>query len=301
MNITPKICGKNYITLPSICDEAGRFIGLNDVTIMQGDTFDPLAGVYAVDKDGNRIPYEVTPPSINTCTVGDHTLIYATAEFVDDRVVTVIQASAPTFNFPSGAITCDSETCDAVLDPNSVGIGEQFDTLSGVTATDAHGNTLSVTCQEGSTVVFTEGGRHYLHYTATDACGNVGTATRTITVLAGSFSGVQNVTVPQGTPFDPRSGVTARSYDGTEVPFTVTPSTFNACQLGVQTFAYTANGVESVNRTVSVTPISNPTISGISETIEVGTGEEFDPLDGVTAVDGNGNAVAVTVSLIPSN
>lgn len=299
MKVIPKICGKNYITIPSICDEAGRFIGVKDVTIMQGDEFDPLEGVYAVDKQGNRVPFEVYPSSMNTCTLGDHTFVYSTAEFVEERVVTVIQAPLPTINLPSGATTCDSETCEAVLDPNTVGIGEQFDTLSGVTATDAHGNSVAVSCQEGSSTVFTEGGRHYLHYTATDACGNVGTATRTIMVLAGTFSGVQNVTVPQGTAFDPRSGVTAKSYDGTVIPFTVTPSTFDACQLGTQTFTYSADGVESVNRTVSVTPISNPTISGISTTIEVGTGEEFDPLDGVTAVDGNGQTITVTVAVKP--
>ena len=299
MKVIPKICGKNHIHLPSICDESGRFIGLTDETIMQGDTFNPLAGVYAVDENGNRIPYEVNPTSINTCNVGDFTFIYSTTEFVADRTITIIRSAPPTIHFPSGAMTCDAETCEAVVDPNSIGIGEQFDTLSGVTATDAHGNSVTVTCQEGSTVVFTTGGRHYLHYTATDACGNVGTATRTVVALAGTFSGVQNVSVPQGTAFDPRDGVVAKSYDGTVIPFTVTPSTFAPCQLGTQIFTYSADGVESVNRTVSVTPINNPTILGTSDAIEVSRGEEFDPLDGVTAIDGHGNTLTVTVVVEP--
>lgn len=45
-----------------------------------------------------------------------------------------------------------------------------------------------------------------------------------------------------------------------------------------------------------------PTIIGVpTEPLLVGIGDTFDPLDGVTAVDGNGNTVAVTVNLIPSN
>ena len=40
-----------------------------------------------------------------------------------------------------------------------------------------------------------------------------------------------------------------------------------------------------------------PTIEGDMSTLEVGTGEEFDPLEGITAVDDNGNEVSVTVTI----
>lgn len=40
-----------------------------------------------------------------------------------------------------------------------------------------------------------------------------------------------------------------------------------------------------------------PVIEGDMSTLEVGTGEEFDPLDGITAVDDNGNEVSVTVTV----
>lgn len=131
MKVIPKICGKNHIHLPSICDESGRFIGLTDETIMQGDTFDPLAGVYAVDENGNRIPYEVNPTSINTCNVGNFTFIYSTTEFVADRTVTVTPINNPTIL--------------GISDTIEVGRGEEFDPLDGVTAIDGHGNTITVT------------------------------------------------------------------------------------------------------------------------------------------------------------
>lgn len=47
--------------------------------------------------------------------------------------------------------------------------------------------------------------------------------------------------------------------------------------------------------TCSVMP--NPTLTAPTETLEVDAGEEFDPLIGVSAVDGNNNPVTVTASI----
>lgn len=41
----------------------------------------------------------------------------------------------------------------------------------------------------------------------------------------------------------------------------------------------------------------NPTLTAPTETIEVDAGEEFDPMVGVSAVDGNGDEVEVTVTV----
>ena len=41
-----------------------------------------------------------------------------------------------------------------------------------------------------------------------------------------------------------------------------------------------------------------PTITVPSGTLEVGVGEEFDPLDGVSAIDGYGEPLEVSVELI---
>lgn len=106
------------------------------------------------------------------------------------------------------------------------------------------------------------------------------------------FNGLTNVTINQGIDFDLTDGVTALDKDGNEIPFTVSPESVDKCAVGEQTFTYTAEGIEDT-RTITVRQISDPTISGLSElTVEVN--EEFDPLEGVSAVDGNGNEVEVT-------
>lgn len=284
MDLKPSICGTNALNIPSGCEDMGHFIGANDVTILQGDPFDPTNGVSAVDKDGNDIPYTYAPSSINTCEVGTYTFTYSTDSFSKERKVFVVQASAPAISGMASAV---------------VGVGDSFNTMNGVSATDVRGNVVAVACTEGNPVSYSAVGTYTLHYTATDACGNVGTATRTLTVATGHFEGVTNASVNQGVGFDLTNGVTALSYKGESVPYTVTPNTFAECQLGDQVFTYTANGVETATRTITVLPIADPTISGISETLTVKKGEEFDPLEGVTAVDGNGNTVTVTVVLEP--
>ena len=288
MNIIPKICGKNFLHITSFCDDMDRFIGADDVTIIQGTDFDPTSGVTAVDSEGNILPFTVTPSELpSLCTLGTTTFTYQTETFLKQREVTVVQAPLPIITLPSSS---------------TIVVGETLNTMTSVSATDAHGNTLAVTCLEGSSVVYDTGGVKYLHYTATDECGNVGTATRAITVLVGSWEGLNNVTINQGTSFNPTSGVKAYDYNGNEVPFSVTPSTLDTCDVGTHTLTYEAQGLATATRTVTVNAIANPTISGVpSTTLEVEVGDTFDPLDGVTAVDGNGNTVVVTVSLIPSN
>lgn len=283
MILKPSMCGSNALHLPSVCEDLGHFNGLNDVTLLQGDPFSPTAGVTAVDKDGNEIPYTVSPSDIETCNVGDYVLTYSTENFSKERRVYVIQSSAPAISGMATAI---------------IGVGDSLNTMTGVSAIDVRGNAVSVACTEGNLVSYNTAGIRTLHYTATDACGNVGTATRTVDVRLGHFEGVTPASVNQGIGFDLRDGVTAKKYDGTVVPFNVTPA-FAPCQLGEQTFTYTADGVETATRTITVNAIADPTISGISEPIEVKPSEEFDPLDGVTAVDGNGNTITVTVVLEP--
>lgn len=110
------------------------------------------------------------------------------------------------------------------------------------------------------------------------------------------FTGIDDVTITQGTDFDLVEGVVARDQYGATIPFSVSPSEIEPCQVGVQEVTYTAEGITKT-RKITVEQAEDPTISGLTP-ISVTVGEEFDPLDGVTAVDGNGNTLTVTVELV---
>lgn len=113
------------------------------------------------------------------------------------------------------------------------------------------------------------------------------------------FVGLNDITSNQGEEVDLYVGVTAYNGDDEEIPFTVSPSEVEICEVGTQYITYTAE--ETVKqRAVTILEISDPELSGLSEDIAVTPGEEFDPLDGVTAIDGNGNPITnITVELAP--
>lgn len=113
------------------------------------------------------------------------------------------------------------------------------------------------------------------------------------------FVGLKDITSNQGEEVDLYVGVTAYNGDDEEIPFTISPSEVEICEVGTQYVTYTAE--ETVKtRAVTIVAIADPTIDGISGDIEVRPNEEFDPLDGVTATDGNGNPISdITVELVP--
>ena len=111
------------------------------------------------------------------------------------------------------------------------------------------------------------------------------------------FIGLEDATIEQGTDFDLRAGVTAYSGGGQEIPFTVTPSEVDSCEVGTQRFVYSARGVTAV-REITVTEIADPTITAPTEPITVDAGVEFDPMEGVSAVDGHGNEIPVSVDVV---
>lgn len=200
----------------------------------------------------------------------------------------------------SGSPTPVPPTFDGV-DDISIEEGSSFDPLEGVTATDSEGNPVEVTVE--GTVDTSVPGEYTLTYTATDSKGATATATRTVTVVEAStpiINGANDVTINQGVGIDLTEGVTA-TVDGNPIEFTVNPTELDACDVGEHTVTYTAtSGVKTttVERIVTIEQVADPTISGLTElTVEVN--EEFDPLDGVSAVDGNGNEVEVTVD-VPS-
>lgn len=315
MILKPFVCGKTKIFFPSICSDSPYFTGTVDTTIRQGTDFDLRAGVNAYDGDGMTIPFTVTPSEVEVCQLGVQSFVYEAEGAKDTRYITVVAVDNPTitgltpltvkageeFDPNEGVVATDGNGNTVIptfksypsifgLTPITVQAGSPFDTLNGVTAQDGEGNPITVYCEEGNPYTPTEG-THTLHYYAVDSDGMRMDAERTVTASYGHFTGVNDTTVTQGTDFDLRSGVKAYDFNGNEIHFSVFPtSEFAPCYVGVQTYIYKASGIPDKERNITVTQIANPTISGLSQ-LTVDVDEEFDPLSGVTARDGNGNTI----------
>lgn len=315
MILKPFVCGKTKIFFPSICSDAPYFTGTVDTTIRQGTDFDLRERVNAYDGDGMTIPFTVTPSEVEVCQLGVQSFVYEAEGAKDTRYITVVAVDNPTitgltpltvkageeFDPNEGVVATDGNGNTVVptfkaypsiygLTDLRVQVGNTINTLDGVTAKDGDGNPITVTCAEGSTFTPSSAGEYTLHYSATSD-GMTTTGERKVTAGVGYFTGVNDATVTQGTGFNLTSGVKAYDFNGNEIHFSVFPtSEFAPCYVGVQTYIYQASGVPDKERKITVTQIANPTISGLSQ-LTVDVDEEFDPLSGVTARDGNGNTI----------
>lgn len=132
------------------------------------------------------------------------------------------------------------------------------------------------------------------------------------------FTGVDDAEINQGQDFDPTEGVHAYDGSGEEIPFTVEPSEIDECQVGEIELEYTATGVgkkflpklcgnptlklpyceverKRLKRNLVIKGIAPPSIRGI-ERVYLDSETLFNPMDGVSAVDGNGNTLEVSHS-----
>ena len=231
-------------------------LGDNPATVEMGSTYTD-AGATA---DGGET---VTPSgTVETSTVGTYTITYSATDAEGNtgtatRTVTVVDTTAPIIN-----VLGDN--------PATVEMGSTY-TDAGATADGGETVTPSGTV-ETSTV-----GTYTITYSATDAEGNTGTATRTVTVVDTTAPiinvlGDNPATVEMGSTYTD-AGATA---DGGE---TVTPSgTVETSTVGTYTITYSATDAEgntgTATRTVTVVDTTAPIITVLGDnpaTVEMGS------------------------------
>lgn len=135
------------------------------------------------------------------------------------------------------------------------------------------------------------------------------------------FVGVEDVALNQGIGIDLEEGVTAYDGNGNEIEYTVTPDSIDKCDVGEHEVIYRAwgEGKKSLpsfcmgkrklyyadglchdkllqkKRLVTILQIDPPRIDGL-DTVRIAPNTEFDPAEGVTATDGNGNDIEFSYS-----
>lgn len=109
-----------------------------NIQIRQGDKFDPLAGVTATDYQGRKLTVNVTG-SYDVEVVGSYVLTYTVTDtygntITDTATLEVVKQDAPVINGVKSNI--------------EIKVGENFDLLDGVTATDFTGALIKVQVSE---------------------------------------------------------------------------------------------------------------------------------------------------------
>ncbi|MBC1458635.1 DUF5011 domain-containing protein [Listeria newyorkensis] len=151
-------------------------ITANDQTIKVGDTFNPLTGVTATDKeDGNLTSdIKVVTNTVDTTKAGVYSVEYSVTDSDGNKTTKTIKVTVNTNDKP--VITATDKT---------INVGDTFNALTGVTATDKEdGNLTSDIKVVTNTVDTTKAGTYTVEYSVTDSDKNTTTKTITVTVVS---------------------------------------------------------------------------------------------------------------------
>ena len=280
------------VTQPVTINSLPTISGADDISIREGDAFNSMDGISANDKEDGNITQDIkVTGTVNTDKPGKYELIYTVTDKNGDtttvkRVVTVNPKMVAINNPPT--IKAEDKT---------IKIGDKFNPMIGVTATDTEDGDITKDIKViEDTVDTSKVGIYKVVYKVIDSKGAISTKTITVTVRSNdkpTISGVDNVSIKEGTTFSLMDGVTATdTEDGNITKDIKVTGTVDINKPGKYELTYTVTDTDgnttTVKRIVTVNPkivaINNPpTIKAEDKTIKVG--DKFNPRTDVTAID----------------
>ncbi|WP_197914086.1 glycosyl hydrolase family 18 protein [Listeria sp. PSOL-1] len=269
--------------------------GVQDKTIYINDSFDPLAGVTAADKEDGDLTSKIkVDGSVNTKEAGVYTLVYTVS---DSEGATTKATRKITVNKVSALVISG-------IKDTEISMGDTFDKLAGITAKDGKGKDITSKIKVSGTVDTNVAGTYTLTYSVTDDYNQTSEAKRQITVspvAAPVISGVKDTTISMGDTFDKLAGVTAKDGKGKDITSKIKVSgTVDTNVAGTYTLTYSVtddyNQTSEAKRQITVSPIAAPVISGAKD-VTINVGDDFNPLTGVTAKDGKGQDITSKINV----
>ena len=273
-------------------------INATDKTLTVGDEFDPLADVTAEDEEDGDITdkIEILENEVDTTKPGKYEVTYKVtdgggASYVKTITVTVNPKMEPLNAAP--IIEAEDKTLT---------VGDAFDPMADVTATDAEDGNLTDKIEIlNNEVDTTKPGKYEVTYKVTDSKG--ASYTKTITVTVNPKMEVLNAiptikaedkTLTVGDTFDPKADVTAEDVEDGDLTdkIEVLKNEVDTTKSGKYEVTYKVTDNQGASRTKTITVTVNPKIEPLNEapTIdvtdkEITVGDKFDPKEGVTAKD----------------
>ncbi|MCF6450060.1 DUF5011 domain-containing protein [Vibrio sp. MMG022] len=152
------------------------FSGISDVRVHHGSSFDPYAGVTASDKEDGDLTNSITVEgSVDVNTVGTYVLVYSVKDSDNNETkqsrTVVVYSLVPEF--------------EGVTD-TTIQLGDAFDPMAGVKATDAEDGDLTDQVRVEGSVDVNVLGVYDLVYRVTDSANQTTTSQRSVIVSDGS-------------------------------------------------------------------------------------------------------------------
>lgn len=273
-------------------------IQATDKTLTVGDEFDPLADVTANDEEDGDITdkIKILENEVDTTKPGKYEVTYKVTDSGGASHVKTIKVTVnPKMEPLNAAPIIEAED-------KTLTVGDAFDPMADVTATDAEdGNLTDKIKILNNEVDTTKPGKYEVTYKVTDNKG--ASYTKTITVTVNPKMEVLNAiptikaedkTITVGDTFDPKADVTAEDVEDGDLTdkIEVLKNEVDTTKAGKYEVTYKVTDRKGASRTKTITVTVNPKMEPLNEapTIdvtdkEITVGDKFDPKDGVTAKD----------------
>ena len=233
-------------------------IHATDKTITVGDTFDPMADVTAEDaEDGNLTAKIVVEKNdVKTDVAGKYEVTY---KVTDNQGATRRKTIIVTVN-PKMEVLNEAPVIHAT--DKTITVGDTFDPMAGVTATDAEDGNLTTKIEvKKNDVDTTKAGKYEVTYKVTDNQG--ATCTKTIAVTVNPKMEVLNEaptidaadkTITVGDTFDPKAGVTAKDAEDGDLTdkIEVVKNTVDTKKAGKYEVTYKVTDSDGATRTKTI-------------------------------------------------
>ena len=273
-------------------------IKATDKTLTVGDEFDPLADVTAEDEEDGDLTdkIKILNNEVDMTKPGKYEVTYKVtdsggASYVKTIKVTVNPKMEPLNAAP--IIKAEDKTLT---------VGDTFDPLADVTATDEEDGNLTDKIEiKKNDVDTTKPGKYEVTYKVTDSKGASYTKSITVTVNpkmepinAAPIIKAEDKTLTVGDTFDPKADVTATDEEDGNLTdkIEVLKNEVDTTKPGKYEVTYKVTDSKGASRTKTITVTVNPKMETLNEapTIdvtdkEITVGDKFDPKDGVTAKD----------------
>ncbi|CEK32701.1 ChW repeat-containing protein,Internalin-A precursor,Leucine Rich repeats (2 copies) (plasmid) [[Clostridium] sordellii] len=290
-------------------------ISANNITIKANSPINLLTDkaieLKATDKEDGNITDRVIVKSdgglnVKDPKVGTYTVIYTVTDDdgnTADKSITVIVRSNDKPVISANNITIKANSPINLLTDKAIGLKATDKEDGNIT------DRVTVKSDGGLNVKDPKVGTYTVIYTVTDDDGN--TADKSITVIVRSndkpsINGADNVSIKEGTPFNPMAGVTATdTEDGNITKDIKVTGTVDTDKPGKYELTYTVTDKDgnttTVKRIITVNPKmvvinSMPVINAEDKTIKVG--DKFNPMTGVTAIDKEDGNITKDIKII---
>ena len=277
---------------------AAPVITATDKIIEVGDTFDPMADVTATDEEDGDITdkIEILKNDVNVNEPGIYDVTYKVTDAQGASYTTTIKVTVN----PKAAVLNACPVINAT--DKTLTVGDEFDPLADVTATDEEDGDLTDKIKIlNNEVDMTKPGKYEVTYKVTDNGGASYVKTIKVTVNpkmepinAAPIIKAEDKTLTVGDTFDPKADVTATDEEDGDLTnkIEILKNDVDTTKPGKYEVTYKVTDRKGASYTKSITVTVNPkmevlnaipTIKAEDKTLTVG--DTFDPKADVTAED----------------